>query len=112
MDESEKKRTERQSRALHTYFTLVARELSNQGQTMQDVVEKMTVVQIWPTKHVVKEMIFRPIMYAMTGQISTKKITTKELQAIYETMAQFLSTNFGISLPFPSQEDLREKIKN
>jgi hypothetical protein len=83
---------------------MVARELENKGFTMQEVVEKIDLAQIYPTMESVKEVIWRPIQKAQLGKISSTKLTTAEINKVYEPMAQFLAEHFEISLPFPSQE--------
>lgn len=104
-DKKEHTRTLTQNKALHQYFALIANELINQGQTMQDVVEKINMTEIYPSMKTVKELIWRPIMEAQIGKVSSRELTTAEINQVYEPMAQFLSTNFEISIPFPSQEN-------
>lgn len=99
-------RTPRQNRSLHKYCELVARELQNMGFTMQDVAKRITMVEVVPTTYIVKEMIWKPIETAALGKNSTKDLTTDEVNKVYEIMSMFLSKQFGISLPFPSEIDL------
>ena len=99
-------RTELQNRALHLYFEWVARELQNQGQTMQDVVKKLTFTEITPTKNSVKEMIWRPIQETVVSKKSTTELSKHEVSEIYDIISMFLSKQFGISLPFPNDTDI------
>ena len=101
-----KQRTDLQNRALHLYLTWVARELSNQGQTMQNVVKKITKVEITPTMQNVKEMIWREIQKTMFKKESTTFLNKQEITEVYDVMSMWLSKNFGIYLPFPSDEDI------
>ena len=110
---NQKQRTELQNRAIHLYLTWVARELSNQGQTMQNVVKAITKVEITPTMQNVKEMIWREIQKTMFKKESTTFLTKHEVTQVYEVMSMWLSKNFQIDLPFPNDNDiapLKDKI--
>ena len=106
------KRTKRQNDALHLYLTLVAHELENGGYTMQDVVKKITTIEIPPTKDTVKSIIWKPIQNVLFEKKSTTELTTGEVNRVYEVMAQFLAQQFQISLPFPSEEDTINYLKS
>lgn len=107
-----KQRSMSQNRALHKYCEMVAKELENQGVTMQDVVKKVDMVEILPTTRTVKEIIFKPIQEATLGKKSTTELSTVEVSKVYEVMSMFLAKQFKISLPFPSQEDTDSYIKS
>ena len=100
-----KQRTESQNNALHLYLTQVANELDRQGHTMQDVVNKITKVEIKPTMHNVKEMIWREIMKAQLGKESTTFLNKQEdIDKVYDVMNKWLGTYFDIHIPFPVDE--------
>ncbi len=101
-----KQRTENQNRAIHLYLTWVARELQNQGQTMQQVVKKIDKVEITPTMQNVKEIVWREIQKTMFKKDSTTFLTKHEVTQVYEVMSMWLAKNFNISLPFPNDEDI------
>jgi hypothetical protein len=101
-----KQRTHEQNNALHLYLTWVARELVNQGQTMQNVVKKITKVEITPTPQNVKEIVWREIQKAHLGKESTTFLTKQEVNEVYEIMSMWLSKSFGIDIPFPNDEDI------
>lgn len=108
-----KQRTEQQNRALHKYLSMVAQELQNQGQTMQDVVKKITKVEIIPTTYNLKEIVWREIQKVHLGKESTTELTKLEVNEVYDIMSMWLSKNFGIDIPFPNDDDpapLRDKI--
>ena len=65
METHTKQRTELQNNALHLYLTMVANEVRNQGQTLQDVVAKINKVEIEPTKDNIKEVVWREIQKAL-----------------------------------------------
>jgi hypothetical protein len=101
-----KKRTERQNNALHLYLTQVAETLDREGHTMQDVVKKITKVEIRPTMFNVKEMIWREIQKAQLGIESTTDLKKQEdIDKVYEVMNKWLGTYFKIHIPFPSMEE-------
>jgi len=108
----EKQRTELQNKSLHLYLELVARELANQGQTMQEVVKKVNWLEITPTKTSIKEVLWRPIQETVVGKKSTTELSTAEVNKIYEIMSMFLSKQFGIALSFPSELDTKEYLKS
>ena len=111
-DIKQNKRTILQNASLHKYLTMVAHELENQGQTMTDVIKKWPTVEITPTMNSVKEIIWRPVQNMQVGKKSTTELTTSEVDKIYQIVSMFLSRQFGISLPFPSQENTEEYIKS
>lgn len=108
----EKQRSISQNSAIHAYLELVAKELVNQGQTMQDVVKVITKVEITPTKENVKEIIWREIQKVMFGKKSTTELTTAEVDKIYQVMSMFLAREFDISIPFPSEEQTKEYLSS
>ena len=111
---NQKQRTDSQNRALHLYLTQVANELDRQGHTMQDVVKKITKVEIKPTMHNVKEMIWREIMKAQLGKESTTFLAKQEdIDKCYDVMNKWLGTYFEIHIPFPNDEQKQfEKVSH
>jgi ribosomal protein S26 len=108
----EEKRTLRQNDAIHLYLELVARELANQGQTLQGVVKKVEWAEITPSAKAIKEVIWRPIMETVVGKKSTTQLTTAEVNKVYEIISMFLAKEFEISLPFPSIEESENYLKS
>lgn len=98
-------RTSQQNKALHKYLTLVAQELTNQGQTMQEVVKHIRKAEITPTMHTIKEIVWKPLQEIILGKKSTTELTTAEVNKVYEVMSMWLAKEFQIDLPFPSNED-------
>ena len=86
------------------YLTWVARELCNQGQTLQNVVAKINKVEITPTPQNLKEIVWREIQKTHLKKESTTFLTKHEVDEIYGIMSMWLSKNFGIDLPFPNDE--------
>ena len=82
---------------------MLADELNAAGLEMRKVL-KPEVEIIWTTESV-KEYLFRPIMLAMYDIISTTDLDTKQVSKVYEVLNRHTANRFGISLPFPSEED-------
>ncbi len=101
-----KKRTETQNKALHLYLTQVAETLDREGHTMQDVVQKITKVEIRPTMLNIKEMVWREIQKAQLGKTSTTELSKQEdIDKVYDAMNKWLGYYFQIHIPFPSLEE-------
>lgn len=100
-----KQRTEKQNNALHLYLTQVAGELDRNGHTLQDIVKKITKVEIVPTMHNIKEVVWREIQKAQLGKESTTFLTKHEVTQVYEVMNKWLGTYFEIHIPFPNDDD-------
>lgn len=105
-------RSLRQNSAIHKYLEMVAHELANQGQTIQSIVKKVNMVEITPTTQTIKEIIWRPIQEIVIGKKSSTELTTAEVNQVYDIISMFLSKNFEIYLPFPSQKETEEYLKS
>lgn len=106
-----KQRTIPQNSALHLYLTQVANELDRQGHTLQDVVKAIRKVEIKPTMHNIKEVVWREIQKAQLGKDSTTFLTKTEIDEVYDVMNKWLGLNFEIHIPFPSDEQKQfEKV--
>jgi hypothetical protein len=113
-EELVKQRTHAQNNALHLYLSMVANELQNQGQTLQNIVKAIKKVEIIPTKENLKEVVWREIQKAILGKESTTFLTKHEVTEVYEVMSMWLAKNFGIDIPFPNDPDpapLLNKLK-
>ena len=97
-------RTSKQNRALHKWFTLLAKEMKDRGLDMRKVLKPS--IEITPTMELVKNTIWRPIQIAKYGKESTTQITTKELQGVYDDIDRFFLSQHQIDLPFPSEDNL------
>lgn len=109
----EKQRTENQNKALHLYLTQVAGELDRQGYTLQDVVKQIKKVEITPTMHNIKEVVWREIQKAQLGKESTTHLTKHEIDPVYDVMNKWLGTYFHIHIPFPQDAERQwEKVSH
>lgn len=109
---TKKQRSNQQSKAIHVYVQMVADELCNQGQTLQNVIQHINRVEITPTKENVKQVVWHEIQKALFGKKSTTELTTDEVNKVYEVMSMFLAREFEISLPFPSEEQSDNYLKS
>lgn len=98
----EKQRTIKQNRSLHKYAEILAAALRDAGyEDMRTVIK----VPIAPTKENVKEEMIRPVLNAMFPELeSTTKLTTVQMQQLYEQMNLFTSERLGVSVEWPSSE--------
>jgi len=95
-------RTGQQNRSLHKYLSMIAEALADSGQDMR----KIVTLPIRPTMENVKESMFKPVMSALYPDIeSTAKLTTIELQAVYEVFNAAVGERLGVSFPFPSLDE-------
>lgn len=99
-----KQRTIPQNNSIHLWLKLVADELNNQGQTIQNVVAKIRKAEIRPTMLALKEVAWRPYQMVAVHKESTTQLNKHEVDIIYEGLNKFFSQEFGIGIPFPSQE--------
>lgn len=98
----EKRRTLKQNRALHKMFEILAHDLNECGLDMKKTLKPE--IDIPWTKEAVKEYLWRPVMKAQLGKGSTTEMSTKDIDAVFETIIRHLSSKFGFSTDFPSIE--------
>lgn len=98
------KRTERQSRALHLFFEMLALALNESGNDMKKVLKPH--VDIPWSKETVKEYLWKPMQEAQLMKKSTTELDRKEIDKVYETLNRYLGENTGVFVAFPSEESL------
>ena len=110
---SEKKiirRTDRQNRALHLYFRMIADELNAGGLNVQLVLKQKMDID-W-TPELVKEALWRPAQKVIVQKASTRLLKkAEEIDKIYEHLNRHLGEKFGIYVPFPHFDREEEYIK-
>lgn len=99
-----KQRTLQQNRALHKLFELTAKELNESGLDMR-VVLKPGVDIPWNTI-TVKEYLWRPLQKLQLLKKSTTELSTKDIDAVFDTLNKLLGEKFGKHIPFPGIESL------
>lgn len=101
------KRTQQQNKALHAYFTLLARDLNEAGYTVQLVLrEKMDLD--W-TPEMVKSLLWRPAQEAILKKKSTTELEKQaDIDTVYSHLNRHLSEKFHLHVDFPSCDIIRE----
>ena len=100
----EEKRTPQQNRALHLYFELVAKGLNDAGLDMRAVIKDD--IEIPWNKDMVKKFLWGPIQEAKLGKKSTTKLTTKEIDIVFNILNRHFGEKLGFHQPFPSDEEV------
>lgn len=95
-------RTSQQNKALHKYFTLLADELNAAGYDMRRTLKPG--VDIPWTPELVKQYLWKGIQEAMLGSDSTRELTTKEIDKVYDVLNKHLGETTGVHVAFPSKE--------
>lgn len=100
-NEEIKRRTLKQNSALWKYLTLLAEEMDGAGLDMREAIS----VPIQPTKDNVKSEMWDRVQMALFPEIdSSRKLSTRQIQQVYENMNRFTAQKFGISVEWPSEE--------
>ena len=107
--EIKKKRSSTQNRALHLYFTFIANELNNQGQTFNYTLLTDKVFEIPFTAEIIKNQVWRMIQIKLFNIESTTKINTNQINEILEVTNHYFS-QFGILVEFPNIQTLLHKL--
>ena len=79
-----------------------------------NVVLSKFVLEAPATKEMVKEMLWKPLMTALTGHTSTKQLLKKaEIDQIWDSLNKFYAQTWQVSIPpFPSYENTNEYLKS
>lgn len=109
----EKKRTAQQNRALHLYFTLIAKELNDAGLDVRRVMKPEIDIPWSP--HMVKELLWKPVQVIFLGKRSTTELNkVKDIDELYEIFNRHLGEKFGEfgveHVPFPSLSELEKNV--
>src|SRR3990167_8375392 len=94
-------RSSAQNDALHVYFRQIAEELNEKG---LDLVQTLPKVDIPWTEKLVKEALWRPIQKTWVGKESTTRLTTTDIDEVYDIVNKWLA-GLGIHIPFPTQDE-------
>ncbi len=101
-------RTDRQNKALHLYFTLLAEEMNNAGYTVQLVLKEKIDLD-W-TPEMIKELLWRPAQIAIIGKKSTTELDKVEnITTIYDHLNRHIGEKFGIFVGFPQENRTVDK---
>lgn len=97
------RRTPAQQRALEVYCRELANALNDAGYEMKAVMAAKHVDVPW-TQALVKDTLWKPLQKAMLDEISTTEMSTGEVSKVYEVLNRHIAENFGVSVPFPSED--------
>lgn len=103
------KRTNRQNKALHVLFNLLAGELNENGLDMRKTLKPEVDIP-WSGPSV-KEFLWRPIQKAQLTKESTTELTTVEIDQVFDTINRHLGERFGLHIPFPSIDEVMLRIE-
>lgn len=96
-------RTGQQNRALHLYFTLLAKELNEAGYSVQLVLKEKMELD-WDAEKV-KELLWRPAQKAILKKKSTTQLEKQQdIDVVFEHLNRFVSEKFGVAVQFPTHE--------
>ena len=101
-------RSQKQNRALHLYFTLIAYQLNDLGLEFNYQGLSGSDFSLRYTADLVKNFIWRPIQLALFDIKSTTKIDTFQINQVIDVITKFFGDK-GIVLEFPSIESLLDK---
>jgi hypothetical protein len=105
-----KQRTIKQNSALHKFFELLSVELNESGYDVRTTLKQDFEIPWTPA--LIKELLWRPVQKAMLRKRSTTKLTTQDIDKIYDVLNRHLGEKLGIYVPFPSEEELNNKSTN
>lgn len=98
-------RTLSQNAALHVLYSIVARALVGAGYDVKTTLQNINIPMPW-TEMLVKELLWRPIQIQMLGKTSTTKLTTKEIDIVWQPLKEALHKIGFTDIHFPSVHDI------
>lgn len=105
--EPEKVRSTLMNKCLHKHMAVIADNLNANNWDMIKVFTTFKPgVEIPWSMESVKERMWKPIQLAMTGKNSSTKLSNAEMIEIEGVLAKFLSSKLGISVHWPSRDNL------
>ncbi len=110
---SEKKyTTKQQNNAFHKLWELWAEALNEKGITVVEFFKAK--FELFFTKELIKEQIWKPIQKTMFNKKSTQTLENKEINDIYDVINKRLGEKWEIHVPFPEKKLLQydKIIKN
>ena len=103
---ADKKRTLPQNAALHLYCTVMAKDMTDAGFTQRKLTGAFKEgFELPVTMHMVKE-IFREVGRAMFDKDSTSKLSTGEVQKVYQVIDQRFGEITGVRAEWPTSENM------
>lgn len=90
-----------QNNAMWLYLTMLSQELNQAGLPMQKVVK----VDIDWDKDNAMKYLWKPILKAKFDKTSTRSQKKAEVSEVYEHLNRLTAEKWGLSIPFPNEED-------
>ena len=94
-------RTGQQRKAIEVYCKELASALNEAGYPLTKFPFSEGVEIMWNQMRI-KEELWRPVQIAMLNKESTTKLSTKEVNEVYEILSKKVSEATGVYLRFPS----------
>ena len=95
------KRTSIQNDSMHLFFRLLAETLCEAGLDIRRTLKQDFDIP-WTEKSV-KELIWLPVMTALTGKTSTTKLDRKEVGEIFDVINRHLAETHAVMCSFPNK---------
>ena len=95
--------TTKQMDSLHLWFRQIANALNDAGWDAKKTLK--AEVEIPWTEHMVKSLLWKSVQRIMVEKESTKELTTKDVNKIYEVVDRHLSSKTGVHVEFPKDEE-------
>lgn len=103
-------RTSRQSKALHTYFELVARELNEKRLSQRMLLDRLKSIDVPNSKESIKDL-WRAVQMRYIGKKSTTNLTGEDIDKIYDALNKALAERLEIHVPFPDLSIIQSNAK-
>ena len=104
-DNLPQKRSSQHNKSLHVLFQNISFELNRIGMEFTyNGIEGITL-QTTYTPEIVKEFIWEPLQRVMLDKDSTTKLTTSDINAIFEILGRYFAEK-GVVIDFPSAETI------
>lgn len=105
IEKRKNKRTITQNKALYLWFGLLAEKLNESGFDMKKTLKESIDIP-WNAENV-KKYLWQPIQKAHCLTDSTTKLTTKDIDIVYDIVNRAIGERTGVSVSFPSRDDVR-----
>src|SRR3990167_7714803 len=103
MEKQKQQRTLKQNDSLHLYFEMWSQALNDAGIPVQVAIKPFMDLQFTPLN--IKE-IWKVIQRIQLGKEHTAQLTTDEVGKIDREFSKHWAENFGLHVPFPSEDEL------
>lgn len=101
----------KQRRALHLYFKMIAEQFTNLGWTFHYVNPFLgDIIELPWTGELIKEYIWKPIQIELFGKNSTMSLKTEEINKIIDILSMHFGNN-GFEIEFPNWQSFMNKLE-